>query len=592
MEGRFRASGRVEVDVGDAVVDRLQAGGAHIGQVRGLHGGGLAGEQSRPAVARVHRQVHQDVDAVGAYRFGQGGVVEVVRLPPMAHPAGALVGEAVLEVARRIGEDLEPALVVVLQDGQHEAGHRVHPEVGRDIPEANFPLRFRGIGVGNRGPEVVEFPLAQPAVLGGDLGVGEGGAVVEGEEVVGDEVAVVLAQVDPLAVAGDGQVELALVEVGVAQVRVRRGEVGLEADRLEHGGLGQVGEPRLAVEVAEVGVGLVVVGADADRLLERLEALAVAVQAEQDVAEVVERLGEVGADLERAAEVAGGVVVPADGVHEVAHAEARLGVVRVGLQALGEPAVGLLVPVRVEGQLAQVGKGLREVRFLRQRGVEGLGGAGDVALRLAGQAEVVERLGEHGLKGQGFFQRRDRFLPPIESAQGIGLVKPGGGRVGAGGDDLVRRVHRLPGIAEAEMDGGDLVPGRGEVGLEKGGGVERAQGLGPMSPKLVQVAEVVQGDGVGGVEFQGAVVRRLGLGGAPHVLEGVAEVDMEEPFVRGHGHRGLKVRQAQFGVAGEVLEHAEEVAGLGVGRFGGEDGEVGLAGLGEHSLLVERDSLR
>ena len=58
------------------------------------------------------------------------------------------------------------------------------------------------------------------------------------------------------------------------------GEVGLEADGLQHRLLGEIGKLRLALQIAEVGIGLGVVGPRLDGPLERLQAFVVAAQRE------------------------------------------------------------------------------------------------------------------------------------------------------------------------------------------------------------------------------------------------------------------------------------------------------------------------
>lgn len=141
---------------------------------------------------------------------------------------------------------------------------------------------------------------------------------------------------------------------------MRRGEVGLKADRLEHRRLGEVGELGLPLEVSHVGERLVVFGPDLDRPLERLEPLVVPPEAQQDVSEVVESLGEVGPDFERPAEVARGIVIPADGIEKISHAKMRLGAVGIQFQTLAEPDERLFAIVPVKGQLAQVAARLGE----------------------------------------------------------------------------------------------------------------------------------------------------------------------------------------------------------------------------------------
>ena len=155
---------------------------------------------------------------------------------------------------------------------------------------------------------------------------------------------------------------------------MRGGEVGLEADGLEHRGLGEIGKLGLALQVAEVGIRFVIVGPRLDGPLEGLQPFLVAAKGEQDVAEVVEGLGKIGAELHGPAEPAGGLVEPSHSIEKVPHAEQRLRLVGVDLQRAVQPREGVFVVAGIQRQLAEVVVWVGKCQVLGNRGVEGLSG--------------------------------------------------------------------------------------------------------------------------------------------------------------------------------------------------------------------------
>ena len=129
------------------------------------------------------------------------------------------------------------------------------------------------------------------------MGIAGAGAVVEGEQIVGHKIAIVLAQVDAAVVALQGQIHLALVEIGVAEVGVGSGELGIDPNRFQQGLFGQVGKAGFALGIGQIGQGLGVIAALGNGPFKGGNALAVAPQVEQDVAEVVEGLGKIALEL-------------------------------------------------------------------------------------------------------------------------------------------------------------------------------------------------------------------------------------------------------------------------------------------------------
>ena len=70
------------VAVGEAVVDRGEAGGTLVGEPADLDGSRLAGEHEQAVLSHVHGEVDEDVDVVLAYEPGDLHVVQPHRLAP------------------------------------------------------------------------------------------------------------------------------------------------------------------------------------------------------------------------------------------------------------------------------------------------------------------------------------------------------------------------------------------------------------------------------------------------------------------------------------------------------------------------------
>ncbi len=58
------SAGGIEVGIGDAIVDCVEASGAGVSEISCLHRRGFAGEEGHAVVGHVHCEIDQDVDAV------------------------------------------------------------------------------------------------------------------------------------------------------------------------------------------------------------------------------------------------------------------------------------------------------------------------------------------------------------------------------------------------------------------------------------------------------------------------------------------------------------------------------------------------
>ena len=98
-------AGRIEIGIGEAVVDGGQAGGAGIAEQGDLDGGGFAGEDEQAVVGGVQGEVDEDVDLVVADLVGGLFVGEADDVAPVvgvgSESGGDGVGAGDLGVSRR-----------------------------------------------------------------------------------------------------------------------------------------------------------------------------------------------------------------------------------------------------------------------------------------------------------------------------------------------------------------------------------------------------------------------------------------------------------------------------------------------------------
>ena len=98
---------RIEVGIGQAVVDGRQPGRPGISQPGDLHRRRLAGEDQEPVVGRVQPEVDEDVDPVAAHQVGDLRVGEPRDVAPDVGIAAQPIGQGVGAGHLGIAEDLE-----------------------------------------------------------------------------------------------------------------------------------------------------------------------------------------------------------------------------------------------------------------------------------------------------------------------------------------------------------------------------------------------------------------------------------------------------------------------------------------------------
>ena len=389
--------------------------------------------------------------------------------------------------------------------------------------------------------QIIELLATKATVLGADLGGGKVDGIVEREQVVGHEFLVILPQVDPLFVTGDRLVDLPLVEVGVAQVGVRGGEVGLQADRLQQRLLGQVGKFGLAVEVAQIGIRLVVIRPGGDRLLEGLQPLLMLLQAQQHIAKVVQRLGKIRLQGDRLAQVAGALLLSAHLHHEIAHGEMGLGAVGLHLQRLRQPPEGSLQVAGILREAPQIDTRVGHGGILGQRGLVAPHRLFLQPQLLVCHAQVVESLGENRLQLDRLLQRRAGRRPILAAPQAIRQVEPARRLIRRQFNRLARGMFRLGHLIQPQVGCRQLVPAREKSGVQIDRLAVEGQGLRPFAPQLVQVAQVVMRHRISRQQLNCAQVGPLRIVGPAHVLQQVGEIDPVKTLTRIQAHRRLEM---------------------------------------------------
>ena len=111
------AIGRIEVRIGDAVVDGRNARGARVGKPAYLHGSRLAGKDQEAIASHVHSQVHEDVDPVLTNPLGNLLVVKTGDAPPCVDIGTQSPGDPVRTHDIGIADDLEVLVGVRGEEG-------------------------------------------------------------------------------------------------------------------------------------------------------------------------------------------------------------------------------------------------------------------------------------------------------------------------------------------------------------------------------------------------------------------------------------------------------------------------------------------
>ena len=140
----------VEIGIGEAIVDGVEAGGGGQAEHGHLDGGRLAGEDEHAVVGGVQGEVDEDIDAVGADRLGELGIGQAGGVEPEVGEglelAGDLIGRAQVGIGvdrRRVrGRDGRRASRSMIPDG-------MGAEVGRNIADSQGAVGVAVVIVGS-----------------------------------------------------------------------------------------------------------------------------------------------------------------------------------------------------------------------------------------------------------------------------------------------------------------------------------------------------------------------------------------------------------------------------------------------------------
>ncbi len=116
--------------IAEAIVDGLQPGGAAIGEVGKLHGGGAAGEDQRPAAIHVHGQIDQEIDAIGDDEIGGGGIGKAGNGSPLSGLLLQVGGHGIDDDAAVVTDGGKVLAVVGAQEREQKTGDRMGAEMG------------------------------------------------------------------------------------------------------------------------------------------------------------------------------------------------------------------------------------------------------------------------------------------------------------------------------------------------------------------------------------------------------------------------------------------------------------------------------
>ncbi len=260
-EGSWRLRGlerlarlpRIQIGIGDPIVDRIQSGDRAVSQVGHLDWRRLACERQQAAIGHVQGEIDQNIDAVIANCVGQ----RLIRQARCVNPAIAAPadpgGESIGPADAGIRDDLKSLPVVVVEQGGEEPADRMLPEIRRDVADAQPALRRAVIVV--RPPKRLQR-VCVPLPPGDVPGVQGGGAHIGVEKQQVEQVAVAFGelgvQVDGFPKATDRFGDPAGVLQRQPQVVHRRGVGWIELKGLAVGPDGGIGVAAPMIRHAEV----------------------------------------------------------------------------------------------------------------------------------------------------------------------------------------------------------------------------------------------------------------------------------------------------------------------------------------------------
>ena len=121
---------RIEIRIGQAIVDRRQSGRCRHPQHRHLNRRGLAGKDQHAVAGSVQRRIDEDVDPVGADSLGQLRVAQAHRIVPLAGEGLEFRGDRIGHPHVGIGDELGLPAVLIGVERQEQPSHGVIAEVG------------------------------------------------------------------------------------------------------------------------------------------------------------------------------------------------------------------------------------------------------------------------------------------------------------------------------------------------------------------------------------------------------------------------------------------------------------------------------
>ncbi len=340
--------------IGQQVVDRLQAGGAHVAGPCDLDRRRLAGEDEEPVVTGMARQVEEDVDGVVANALRQPLVAPVADVPPCGGRAADAGGDVIVVHRVVVADRLRLPPVEVLEHANDEEADRVAMEIGRQKSDPQRPIRIAeiGVGVNLRAESLAEGPV--------EAGVGRG-------KILGRDPVTVLERAEQVAPGREGMlfegehafirldrlVDPPLVLEDVSQMEKSLPEAHAKLCGAMEGGLG-LREPAERFQgQAEGEVGVRVVGFDRDGPLEHREGLGGPVEVQERGAEVRMPLGIVPVERHALPVTGRGGDGMAHGLVDRAEAVVKLRLGPVEHDRLLDQADRLLLPPRLVGDHAQ-----------------------------------------------------------------------------------------------------------------------------------------------------------------------------------------------------------------------------------------------
>src|SRR5579859_3417879 len=124
----------VEVGIGEAVVDRREAGGAGVTGECHLYRGGLEREYAQSVARSVEGEVYENVYSIGCDQISGLLIGQRVDVAPRGEGTEAS-GEFIRARGVGVGEDLELGAVVILEEGKDVVGNDMVAEIGRDVSD-------------------------------------------------------------------------------------------------------------------------------------------------------------------------------------------------------------------------------------------------------------------------------------------------------------------------------------------------------------------------------------------------------------------------------------------------------------------------